>query len=113
MKIVKKPWGKEEIWAYTEKYVGKNIFILQGKRLSLQHHEVKDETIRVIKGELLLLYGKDKDNLESTVLSPGESFHIGPKIIHRMSAISDCELVEVSKIELDDIIRHADDYGRV
>ena len=113
MKVIQKPWGREEIWAMTDSYVGKTLFVNKEHKLSLQHHDKKDETIRVISGTLLLQYGKFLDNLSTLILNPGESFHITPGVIHRMIAILDCEIVEVSTIELDDIIRHEDDYGRV
>ena len=111
-KKINKPWGYEEIWANTEKYVGKILFIESGKRLSLQYHQKKDETILVSSGKLLLEIGPNKDNLLSLILNPGESYHIKPEIVHRMSAISDTEVIEVSSTELDDVIRIEDDYGR-
>jgi peptide deformylase len=112
IKIIDKPWGREEIWALTEYYVGKYLVIEQGKRLSLQHHEEKDETIQVVAGVLELEYGLSLNDLKKITISNGESFHITPKMIHRMTAITDCRILEVSTPQLDDIVRHADDYGR-
>ncbi|MGC6508378.1 MAG: cupin [Myxococcota bacterium] len=110
-KIVK-PWGYEEIWAKTAHYVGKILFIKKGHRLSLQHHQHKEENIRLIKGKLRLTIGEELKTLQVLDLLPGDTAHIRPKLIHRMEAIEDCEIVEVSTPELHDIIRHEDDYGR-
>lgn len=112
VKFIKKPWGHEEIWAHTDKYVGKILFIESGKRLSLQYHNLKEETILIKDGKLLLEIGDSKDSLISVVLSPGQTYHIPPKKVHRMSAINDTFVVEVSTSELDDVVRIEDDYGR-
>ena len=109
---VEKPWGHEEIWAETSHYVGKVLVIHAGHRLSLQHHEVKVETIRVSKGQLDLEIDDTTGTLRQHVLGPGDCFHISPGIRHRMRAISDVELIEVSTTELEDVVRHEDDYGR-
>jgi mannose-6-phosphate isomerase len=113
MRSVKKPWGREEIWAETDSYIGKNIIIETGHRLSLQHHDTKEETIRVSSGLLYLEYGYEKDKLSAKIMSEGDSFHIPAKMIHRFKAITECILVEVSTNHLDDIVRYEDDYGRV
>ncbi len=110
---VEKPWGHEEIWAETARYVGKTLVINAGHRLSLQHHEVKDETLRVVRGELALTLEDAHGTLQELVLAVGEAVRIPPHRRHRMLAITDVELVEVSTPELDDIVRHEDDYGRV
>jgi mannose-6-phosphate isomerase len=112
VKFIKKPWGHEEIWAHTDKYVGKILFIEAGKRLSLQYHNLKEETILVKDGKLLLEAGNSKDSLDQIVLNPGQTYHIPPKLLHRMSAINDTFVVEVSTPELDDVVRIEDDYGR-
>jgi len=109
---VDKPWGHEDIWAETDRYVGKILAIRAGKRLSLQYHEVKDESIRVIRGRLRLELENDAGELETEELGPGESRRIATGRRHRFSAIEDCELVEVSSPELDDVVRVEDDYGR-
>jgi len=112
MKIVQKPWGKEEIWAKTDKYVGKYLYISAGHRLSRQYHELKEETIRVISGKLQLEVGSG-ESLNIMTLSPGETFHVLPLTIHRFCATSeDVVLVEVSTTELDDVVRLSDDYSR-
>ena len=105
---VEKPWGYEEIWAHTDKYVGKLLHIKKGCRLSLQYHEVKEETIYVLQGTLTLLTDKDRINLE-----PGSVYHIRPGDMHRFTAgLEDVTLIEVSPPELDDVVRVEDDHGR-
>ena len=109
---VEKPWGHEEIWAETERYVGKVLCITQGKRLSLQLHEKKDESIMVLSGRLRLELENDSGELEVLELGPRETRRIPTGRKHRFGAIEDCELVEVSTPELDDVVRIEDDYGR-
>ncbi|MCP4006775.1 MAG: hypothetical protein GY725_21555 [bacterium] len=107
-----KPWGHEDIWAETDRYVGKILAIKAGHRLSLQYHEIKDETILVVKGELRLTLENDAGELEICSLKPGERRHVIPGRRHRFEAVEDCELIEVSSPELDDVVRLEDDYGR-
>ena len=109
---VDKPWGHELIWAHTDSYVGKVLHITEGKRLSLQYHEVKDETIFVMTGRLLLHLENDEGVVESMELSPGHSRRIPVGRAHRFEAIETCDLIEVSTPELDDVVRIEDDYGR-
>ena len=108
---VEKPWGHELIWAHTDRYVGKVLHIRAGHALSLQYHQVKDETIHVWAGQLRLLSGAEGALVERT-LGPGESFHISPLVRHRMIAITDCDVLEASTPELDDVVRLEDRYGR-
>jgi len=110
MRIVEKPWGREEIWAETDKYVGKYLYINPGHRLSLQYHKNKMETIRVLNGELIL----ETANGVLQVLNQGDIFHVSPGTIHRFGASEKvgAVLVEVSTPELDDVIRLSDDYLR-
>lgn len=110
---VDKPWGHEEIWAETDTYVGKLLVIQQGHRLSLQHHDRKDETLRVSTGQLELLLEDDAGELQVRVMRPGDIARIRPRRRHRLRALTDVEVVEVSTPELDDVVRHDDDYGRV
>ena len=112
MRRVDKPWGHEEIWAETAQYVGKVLFLKAGRRLSLQHHEKKTESLRVQSGEIELELDDDRGVLQKTRKKPGESWHIVPGRRHRFTAVTDAELVEVSTPELDDVVRHEDDYGR-
>jgi mannose-6-phosphate isomerase len=109
---VDKPWGHEEIWAHTDRYVGKILEIETGKRLSLQHHEVKDEWIYVLSGRLLLTLENDDGVVEDRELSTGEGAHVGTRRRHRYTAIETCRLIEVSTPELLDVVRIEDDFGR-
>ena len=109
---VLKPWGHEEIFAETEHYVGKILFIRTGEALSLQYHEIKEETLRVLEGELDLFSGPDIERLECHHLGPGAVFHVPPGTLHRMVAVTDCLLLEVSTNHLDDVVRLEDRYGR-
>ena len=109
---VEKPWGHEEIFAHTESYVGKILFIRAGEALSLQYHESKEETLRVLDGEVEFVTGSDVENLSPHRLGPGDIFHIEPGLLHRMVAIGDCRLLEVSTNHLDDVVRIDDRYGR-
>ena len=111
-RVVNKPWGHEEIFAETADYVGKILSIREGEALSLQYHQVKDETLRVLDGKLELVTGVDENHLESHCLEPGAVFHIAPGTLHRMVATTDCRLLEVSTNHLDDVIRLDDRYGR-
>ena len=111
---VDKPWGYEIWWARTERYVGKLLHVRKGESLSLQYHNVKDETILIQSGELLFETGpKEKaGELEKKVLKPGDTFHITPGTLHRMTGIEDTDILEVSTPELDDVVRLEDRYGR-
>jgi len=109
---VEKPWGHELIWAHTEHYVGKILVIETGRRLSLQRHEIKDETILVMSGRLRLFLEDDDGVVRASELGPGEFRRVKTGRIHRYEAIERCELVEVSTPELDDVIRLEDDFGR-
>jgi mannose-6-phosphate isomerase len=109
---VEKPWGHELIWAHTDKYVGKILVIETGKRLSLQRHEIKDETILVISGRLRLTIEGEDGVVGQEELGPGDHRRVRTGRIHRYEAIERCELIEVSTPELDDVIRLEDDFGR-
>jgi len=108
---VDKPWGHEIIWARTDRYVGKILHITAGKRLSYQYHRVKEETLRVERGTLKLVYDEG-DGVRETEMGPGAVFHVPPGTKHRMEAVTDVDVVEVSTPELDDVVRLEDDYGR-
>lgn len=109
---VPKPWGYELIFAKTGRYVGKILHINRGESLSLQYHQVKEETLYVVSGELRLTIEYDGDRRELP-LRKGESFHIPPRLIHRMEAVADTDVAEVSTPELQDVVRLEDRYGRV
>jgi mannose-6-phosphate isomerase len=108
---VEKPWGYELIWAHTERYVGKLLHVKQGHKLSYQFHNKKDETIHLQSGELLFVVDEGQGPVELR-MKPGESYHIKPLTKHRMVAITDCDILEVSTPELDDVVRLEDSYGR-
>jgi mannose-6-phosphate isomerase-like protein (cupin superfamily) len=109
---VEKPWGYELIWAETDQYVGKVLHINAGESLSLQYHEVKDETILLFSGEMRFWAGPSPDQLDEVSLQRGEAFRVVPRTIHRMQAVTDCDVMEVSTPQLDDVVRLEDRYGR-
>jgi mannose-6-phosphate isomerase-like protein (cupin superfamily) len=109
--VVEKPWGREEIFASTERYVGKFLVIRAGEALSLQYHRRKDETLALLEGRVRLLIEERGRRLEH-VMHPGDAWHIRPGTRHRLEALSDSRLVEVSTPELDDVVRLEDRYGR-
>jgi len=110
---VPKPWGHETIWAHTDRYVGKILHITAGHALSVQYHEVKDETVYLLSGELrywVKLPGEAE--LRDMHLTRGDAFRITPGTVHYMEAITDCDVLEASTPELDDVVRIKDRYGR-
>lgn len=109
---VEKPWGWELHWADTELYVGKILHVDAGEALSLQYHEEKDETICVLTGEMTLVVGPDEDSLEEIRMSAEDAFRIRPGMVHRMVAVTDCDILEASTPHLTDIVRLEDRYGR-
>jgi len=112
---VPKPWGHETIWARSDRYVGKILHINAGHELSVQFHIKKDETIYLLSGEIIYRVQKDpsrKDRLEDVKLEVGESFRITPGTVHQMVAVTDCDVLEVSTPEIDDVVRLSDRYGR-
>jgi mannose-6-phosphate isomerase len=111
IKTVPKPWGHETIWAHTENYVGKILHINAGHALSVQYHEVKDETVYLLSGRLIYRVW-DGDTPRDVDLKIGDAFRITPKTIHQMEAVTDCDILEVSTPHLDDVVRLKDRYGR-
>lgn len=113
-KRVDKPWGYELWWARTERYVGKILHVNQGESLSLQYHNVKDETILIQAGRLRFetRAAGEAGPLAALEMKPGDVFHITPGTVHRMTALEDCDILEVSTPELDDVVRLEDRYGR-
>ena len=109
---VDKPWGHELIWAETDRYVGKMLVIEAGRRLSLQRHLVKDESIYVSSGRMRLFLEDDEGTVCVEELGPGDFRRVATGRIHRYEAIERCELIEVSTPELDDVVRLEDDFGR-
>ena len=108
---VDKPWGYELIWARTDRYVGKILHVRAGHVLSLQYHNRKDETMHVLRGELILRT-KPGAVVEERRFKAGESVHIPPKLIHQIEAVADSDVLEASTPELDDLVRLQDRYGR-
>jgi quercetin dioxygenase-like cupin family protein len=108
---VPKPWGHELIWARSDRYVGKILHIKAGERLSDQYHERKDETVLLLSGKLIYWVQVDGE-MRDMHLSQGESFRIVPGTIHSMEAVTDCDVLEVSTPELNDVVRLKDRYGR-
>lgn len=111
-KHIVKPWGYEIIFAHTPQYVGKILFVKGGHKLSLQYHEIKDETIYLKSGKVTLELHKDH-LINMIEMQPGVSIHVPPNTIHRIIAEEDSEVLEASTPELDDVVRLEDDYGRV
>lgn len=109
---VEKPWGHELIWAVTDRYAGKVLVIETGRRLSLQYHERKLESILVLSGRLRLWLEGDDGEIRAEELGPGQARLIPVGHTHRFEAIERAELLEVSSPELDDVVRIEDDFGR-
>jgi mannose-6-phosphate isomerase-like protein (cupin superfamily) len=109
---VEKPWGHELIWAETELYVGKILHVQAGEALSIQMHEQKDETLHLLKGEMILLAGPSPDALERVPFVEGDSFRVRPHTVHMIEAVTDVDVLEASTAHLDDVVRFSDRYGR-
>lgn len=109
---IEKPWGHELIWARTDAYVGKILHIRAGHALSLQYHERKDETIHLLSGEMRFFAGPSPEEVREIPLRAGESYHVTPGTVHRMVAVTDVDVLEVSTPYLDDVVRLEDRYGR-
>jgi mannose-6-phosphate isomerase-like protein (cupin superfamily) len=111
---VEKPWGHELIWARTDRYVGKILHIEPGHLLSLQYHEKKDETIYVLRGEIVFRVREQGGNeLREMRMREGDAYHVTPFTVHQMEALTPADLLEASTPELDDVVRLEDRYGRV
>jgi mannose-6-phosphate isomerase-like protein (cupin superfamily) len=112
LRTVEKPWGHELIWAEADRYVGKILFIKKGESLSLQYHEKKDETVMVLSGRLAFEHFREGESPRVAELGPREPFRVTPLLRHRMIALEDTEVLEVSTPELSDVVRLEDRYGR-
>ena len=111
VRFVQKPWGHETIWAHTDRYVGKVLHIKAGHALSVQYHNRKDETIHLLSGEMI--YRVQEDGVLTDMrLRAGESYRNEPGVIHQMEAVTDCDVLEASTPDLDDVVRLSDRYGR-
>jgi mannose-6-phosphate isomerase len=110
---VEKPWGYELIWAHADQYVGKVLFVKAGESLSLQFHREKDESWFVQSGKARLELGSVGDAvLKEEIISAGAAFHYHPGTVHRVTALEDTTILEVSTPHLDDVVRLEDRYGR-
>jgi mannose-6-phosphate isomerase len=110
---VEKPWGYELVWAVTDIYVGKVLFVKAGESLSLQYHEKKDESWLIQSGRARIeLGGVGDEELAEETVGPGAAFHYRPGTVHRITAVEDTTILEVSTPHLDDVVRLADSYGR-
>jgi mannose-6-phosphate isomerase len=109
---VDKPWGWELVWAETEHYAGKLLFVRSGEALSLQLHEVKDESWLVREGRARLEIGSVGEDLEELEVASGDAFRLRPGTVHRLTALEDTLVIEVSTPHLDDVVRLGDRYGR-
>ncbi len=109
---VEKPWGYELIWALADEYVGKVLFVRAGQALSLQYHEQKDESWLVQSGRASLELGEVGGELTATEIGEGDAFRYRPGTVHRVTAIDDTAILEVSTPHLDDVVRLDDRYGR-
>ena len=113
VKKVEKPWGYELIWALTDIYCGKVLFVKAGHSLSLQFHKQKDESWLVQSGRAKLELGEVGESvLNEMVIAAGAAFHYPPGTVHRVTAIEDTTILEVSTPQLDDVVRLEDAYGR-
>jgi mannose-6-phosphate isomerase-like protein (cupin superfamily) len=111
--FVRKPWGWENRFAITDRYLGKVIHINRGEMLSLQYHRQKDETILIVEGVMDLQLEDEGGNVRTHRLAAGDSRRIMPGRKHRMVAVEECEFFEVSSPEIEDVVRLEDKYGRV
>jgi len=110
---IEKPWGFETLFAATPRYAGKVLFVRKGKRLSSHYHEGKDEVLYVHDGKVNMEIERYGEHKESLTLGAGDCVRITPLTRHRLTAIEDAMLFEVSTPELDDVVRLDDDYGRI
>ena len=110
---IEKPWGWELIWAHADAYVGKILFVKAGESLSLQFHREKDESWYVESGRARVELGEaGQEALDEEVVTPGACFRFRPGTVHRVTALEDTTILEVSTPQLDDVVRLEDRYGR-
>lgn len=111
-KIIKKPWGSEEIIEINNKFMFKKLYMKKSHQCSLQYHNVKKESVLVLSGKLKVMIKKNK-KIINKILTKGQNILIKPKTIHRMRAITNCTYLEASTPEINDVVRIEDDYKRV
>ena len=112
-KVVYKPWGKEVWLELNDRYCYKRIYINAGTKTSYQYHEQKMETNYLIEGKAEVWLENDNGIVEKTIMNAGEFFTVIPLRKHRVIAITDVILQEVSTPEVDDVVRILDDSGRI
>jgi mannose-6-phosphate isomerase len=110
---VDKPWGYELIWALTDAYCGKLLFVRAGQALSLQFHRQKDESWYLLEGRAAIEMAAAGETVPaSEIVKPGAAFRIEPGTVHRVRALEDTTILEVSTPQIDDVVRLEDVYGR-
>ena len=112
MKIIEKPWGKEEVIEINEHYMVKKLTMWKGHRCSLQYHNQKKETIYVLSGQLKIYSGPSENELAVKIYSPNDTITLLPGTIHRMEGVEDCVYLEASTPQMEDVVRIQDDYNR-
>ena len=110
--LVEKPWGYEVRWAITDRYVGKILHVRKGEALSLQYHERKDEWLLITRGTVDMELGAGEGELKTHRMREGDSVHLEPFTRHRITAVEDTDIYEVSTPEIEDVVRLEDRYGR-
>ena len=112
MKIIEKPWGKEEVIEINEHYMVKKLTMWKGHRCSLQYHNQKKETIYVLSGQLKIYSGPSENELTVKIYGPNDTITLLPRTIHRMEGVEDCVYLEASTPQMEDVVRIQDDYNR-
>ncbi len=112
MKVIDKPWGKEELLEINDHYMVKKLTMWKGHRCSLQYHKQKKETIYVLSGQLKIYSGSSENELTVKIYGPNETITLLPGTIHRMEGLEDCVYLEASTPQNDDVVRIQDDYNR-
>jgi mannose-6-phosphate isomerase-like protein (cupin superfamily) len=112
MKIIDKPWGKEELLEINDHYMVKKLTMWKGHRCSLQYHKQKKETIYVLSGQLKIYSGPAENKLTVKIYGPNEIITLPPGTIHRMEGVEDCVYLEASTPQMEDVVRIQDDYNR-
>lgn len=112
MKIIDKPWGKEELLEINDHYMVKKLTMWKGHRCSLQYHKQKKETIYVLSGQLKIYSGSAENKLTVKIYGPNEIITLPPGTIHRMEGVEDCVYLEASTPQMEDVVRIQDDYNR-
>ena len=112
MKIIEKPWGKEEVIENNEHYMVKKLTMWKGHRCSLQYHNQKKETIYVLSGQLKIHSGPSENELTVKIYGPNDTITLLPGTIHRMEGVEDCVYLEASTPQMEDVVRIQDDYNR-